>query len=132
VEEPKDPQDANKGGHNTDKNTEQPASHPPPLTGDYASNVKNGNAEAPQHSSNCPRQNRFWDVSFLTITQLVAAIVLAAVGYLQYTVYDRQAGIMRGQLDQMQTEQRPWIKVEVTPDWFTVYVLPTEKDGPRG
>jgi hypothetical protein len=132
LEETECPQNSDKGGGNADKKAEQTAGYPRPSSNSRASNIKNHDPEAPQNASNRRRQNRFWDFSFSTVTQFLAAVVLAGIGYLQYTVYVRQAGIyerqadimdtqgkiskeqekiMKGQLGEMILDQRPWIKL---------------------
>jgi hypothetical protein len=115
VDEAEHPQDANQRGTNADKATDQYTDHslptPPPAT-----NIENHDSQKPQGAGNQRGAHRFWDLSFSTITQLLAAIVLAGVGYLQYRVYSEQAGIMHGQLnatqdqlDQMRMQQRAFI-----------------------
>ena len=138
MEETERPQNTDKGGGHTNKNPENSAGYPRPNPDRHVSNIKNHDAEDPKNSSNRRRQNRFWDVSFSTVTQFFAAIVLADIGYLQYTVYVRQAGIyerqadimdtqvkiaseqekiMKGQLGAMIVDQRPWVKLSsIKPD----------------
>jgi hypothetical protein len=57
---------------------------------------------------------------------LVAVCIVTAV------IFWHQLNVMQGQLDSMESEQRPWIKVDAVPGPLIVYVMPTEKDGPQG
>jgi hypothetical protein len=63
----------------------------------------------------------FFDLKFSHWIEILLTIVLGCIAYAQYTVYTRQAGIMDEQarisgrqLDAMETDKRPWIKVSVS------------------
>ncbi len=57
---------------------------------------------------------------------------LVFVGIVTAVIFWHQLNVMQGQLDSMESEQRPWIKIDAVPGPLEVYVLPAEKDGPKG
>jgi hypothetical protein len=76
-----------------------------------------GDAEPSEQSNHQPFQGeqpsaqreRFWDLKASHWVEVFLTVVLICVGYLQYTVYTRQAGIMDQQTRIAQAEHRPWI-----------------------
>jgi hypothetical protein len=56
----------------------------------------------------------FIDLKFSHYVQIVLTVALLGVAATQAWVYFKQAKIMRGQLNQMQADQRPWIPDQVT------------------
>jgi hypothetical protein len=55
------------------------------------------------------RRERFWDLKASHWVEVFLTVVLIVVGYLQYLVYSRQAGIMEQQTAISEAEHRPWI-----------------------
>jgi hypothetical protein len=60
------------------------------------------------------QRERFWDLKASHWVEVFLTGVLICVGYLQYCVYTRQAGIMDTQTRILKVDKRPWIKSTVT------------------
>jgi hypothetical protein len=60
------------------------------------------------------QRERFWDLKASHWVEVFLTVVLICVGYLQYRVYTRQAGIMEAQTHISKIDKRPWIKTTVT------------------
>jgi hypothetical protein len=56
---------------------------------------------------------RFWDLKASHWVEVFLTVVLICIGYLQYTVYTQQAGIMQTQDQTMKVAQRPWLSVGI-------------------
>jgi len=69
-----------------------------------AQRTKNEKERAENRSAN-------W-TAWATVAIAILTAVTIGVGISQYIIFDRQLGVMQGQLTEMQAEQRPWIYSE--------------------
>ena len=67
------------------------------------------NAKPPKRNWEATRKERFFDLKFSHYVELILTAILVGVGYLQFEVYTRQAGIMEQQTIISQAEHRPWV-----------------------
>jgi len=75
----------------------------------------NGRKEKPpKRNWEAARREHFFDLKFSHYVELILTAILVGIGYLQYTVYTRQAGIMDTQTRILKIDKRPWIKNTVT------------------
>jgi hypothetical protein len=81
------------------------------IEGDAESSEQHQPAQGDQPTA--PRE-RFWDLKASHWVEVFLTVVLICVGYLQYCVYTRQAGIMDTQTRILKVDKRPWIKSTVT------------------
>jgi hypothetical protein len=57
------------------------------------------------------REDRFVDLKLSHWVEIFLTVALVVIAYLQYAVYNRQAGIMEAQDQTMKATQRPWMSV---------------------
>src|SRR5258708_27241857 len=83
------------------------------IEGDVESPGQPGEQPAQSEQPSAQRE-RFWDLKASHWVEVFLTVVLICVGYLQYRVYARQAGIMETQTHISKIDKRPWIKTIVT------------------
>lgn len=80
------------------------------MTGSGEQKPNDGRYEKPPKTDwEAVRKERFFDLKFSHFIELILTAILVGVGYLQYQVYTRQAGIMDRQVQISEADQRPWI-----------------------
>lgn len=78
----------------------------------------------PKRNWEAIRKDKWFDLKLSHYVEVGLTAVLVWIGYLQYKVYTRQAGIMQQQADISENDQRPWVRpklngisdIEITSD----------------
>jgi len=79
------------------------------VEGNAASGQPETETRPPNGQQPLERREQFWDLKASHWVEVVLTAVLIVVGFLQYLVYSRQAGIMEQQTAISEAEHRPWI-----------------------